>query len=496
MADELTIVPRTMRAPSLTLRDVVSVMFRQRRLVVISFAVIFVGGMLYRWLAPSYQAEMKVLVRRARVDPVMTPTPTQTPLLDHEEITEEALNSEVELLHDQDTLETVVKTSGITSENESWIRELTGENPEERLAREVRSLGRKLEVEPVRKSTLITVSYASSNPVQAERVLRCLAQAYLDRHLRVHRTPGQLAFFEQQMVDARRGLEDAQSRLMEFSHDQGIVAADLERDATLQKLLETDANDRVTKVSIVETEQRIRALLSKLQVLPERTTTQVRSSDNMELLENMKAKLLDLELKRTELLAKFEPSYRLVQEIEQQISQTKTSIAAQDRAPVLQTTVDQNPDHQWAAAELIKAEVEFTGLTARAGATNSLLTSYRKTAQELGDHAIQQDELLGTLKAAEAKYLMYANKREEARIGDAMDQGGILNVAIAEQPTVPALPKWSILAFGLSSFVLAGTASTGLAFAADYLNPAFRTPDEVIAYLGSPVLASLPSRNS
>jgi capsular polysaccharide biosynthesis protein len=91
---------------------------------------------------------------------------------------------------------------------------------------------------------------------------------------------------------------------------------------------------------------------------------------------------------------------------------------------------------------------------------------------------------------------MYANKREEARIGDAMDQGGILNVAIAEQPTVPALPKWSILTFGLSSFVLAGTASTGLAFAADYLDPAFRTPDEVIAYLGSPVLASLPSRNS
>jgi capsular polysaccharide biosynthesis protein len=77
-----------------------------------------------------------------------------------------------------------------------------------------------------------------------------------------------------------------------------------------------------------------------------------------------------------------------------------------------------------------------------------------------------------------------------------MDQGGILNVAIAEQPTVPALPKWSILTFGLSSFVLAGTASTGLAFAADYLDPAFRTPDEVIAYLGSPVLASLPSRNS
>jgi hypothetical protein len=40
--------------------------------------------------------------------------------------------------------------------------------------------------------------------------------------------------------------------------------------------------------------------------------------------------------------------------------------------------------------------------------------------------------------------------------------------------------------------VLGGTVSTGLAFAADSLNASFRTPDEVIAHLGTPVLASLP----
>ncbi len=496
MAEDLRLVPRTVRTPSLTLRDVAAVLFRQRRLVVITFAMIFLGGMLYRLFSPSYQAEMKVLVRRGRVDPVMTPTPTQTPLFEHEEVTEEALNSEVVLLLDEDTLQTVVKTSGLIAKDDSWFWKLVGESKDERLAREVRRLSRKLEVEPVRKSTLITVTYESSNPVQAERVLRCLAQAYLDRHLRVRRTPGQLNFFEQQMVQARRGLEDAQLRLMEFSHDQGIVAADLERDVTLQKLLETDASDRQTKVSIAETGQRIHALLLKLSVLPERTTTQVRSSDNAELLENMKAKLLDLELKRTELLAKFEPSYRLVQEVDQQIAQTRKSITEQDQAPVLQKTVDQDPDHQWAQAELLKAEVELSGLHARASATNTLLGSYRVNAQRLGDHAIQQDELMRTLKAAEDKYLLYANKREEARIGDAMDQQGILNVAIAEPPTVPALPQWSILAFGLTSFVFAGTVSTGLAFAVDYLDPAFRTPDEVVAYLGAPVLASLPSRNS
>ena len=84
------------------------------------------------------------------------------------------------------------------------------------------------------------------------------------------------------------------------------------------------------------------------------------------------------------------------------------------------------------------------------------------------------------------------NKREEARIEGAMDRGGILNVIIAEEPRKPALPAQSAWVFGLIGVVLGGTLSTSLAFAADYLQPGFQTPDEVIAYLGTPVLASLP----
>ena len=41
-------------------------------------------------------------------------------------------------------------------------------------------------------------------------------------------------------------------------------------------------------------------------------------------------------------------------------------------------------------------------------------------------------------------------------------------------------------------FVAAGVAGTGAAFTADYLDPAFRNPEDVYAYLNAPVLASLP----
>ena len=85
----------------------------------------------------------------------MTPTPTQPPMFEHEEVAEEALNSEVVLLLDEDTLQTVVKTSGLGHGRRVLVLEIGRRERRRTAGAEVRRLSRKLEVEPVRKSTLI-----------------------------------------------------------------------------------------------------------------------------------------------------------------------------------------------------------------------------------------------------------------------------------------------------------------------------------------------------
>ncbi|MGH9498135.1 MAG: GumC family protein [Terriglobales bacterium] len=349
-------------------------------------------------------------------------------------------------------------------------------------------------VEPIRKTALINVSYESSDPELTAKVLRSLAEAYLERHNQVHRASGEFGFFDQQVTQSRHSLEAAELQLAEFTRDQGVVSASQERDMTLQKLSDADADDRRTRVAQAETSERIRALQVSLNTLPERATTQVRNSDNPELMEKMKARLLELELQRTDLLIEFEPSYRLVREVEQKIAQTKAAIAGEDRAPLRDQTSDLEPNHAWAKSELLKAEVESRALSAHASAEAALVTHYRDAAQQLGDQSIAQERLVHDLKASEERYLLYVSKREEARIGDALDQGGILNVAIAEQPVVPELPNLSEMSLALIGLALAGAVSVSVAFATDYLCPAFRTPDEVVAYLRAPVLASLPQR--
>lgn len=486
--------PRGSRQGIPSARDLVAVLFRQKQIVLISFAGVFLVVLVYGLLTPSYKSEMKVLVRNGRVDPVLTPTPTQAPLLQRAEISDEELNSEVQLLLDQDILQKVVRKAGLTAGDPPGFWGFGNQDEEVQVARAVRKLARHLSVEPVRKTALIAVTYASSDPAQAEKVLQCLASAYLEKHQQLRRPSGESNFFEQQVSASGIALADAEAQLADFALSHNIVSAALQRDLTLQKLSEADAARRQLRINIAETEQRIRSLQKQLPSLPERSVAQVRTADNPLLLQVMKQKLLELELKRTELLTKFAPSYRLVQEVDQQISEAKTAIDGERLTPIKDETSEKDPNYEWTKSELMKAQVEFAGLQARAVTSDGILTEYREVAYQLGHASIKQEHLLRNLKASEDKYLLYAGKREEARIGDALDQQGILNVALAEEPTVPVLPARPMWEFVIAGLLLAIAVSAGAGYAADYLSPSFRTPDEVVIYLGAPVLACLPRK--
>ena len=491
MADDNIAAPkRPENPPSPTLRDLLVVLFRQRWVAVATFGTVFAAIGIYAAFTPTYQAHMKILLRRGRVDPMISPAQNSQVELARSAITEEELNSEVELLRDEDLLRKVVEQGGLA---QGAIPNETNRNIDEvEAARAIRALSVRLKVEPIRRSNLIQVSYAAAEPRSASGTLSRLAKVYVERHKELRRWPDETTFFEQQARLSRERLEEAESRILNFSRDGGVVSGVLERDLALQRQAQIESDDQRVRVSIQETTRRVQALQSQLNAFPQRSTSLIRTSDNTQLLENLKSKLLELELKRTELLTKFQPSYRLVEEVQQQIDQARSAIAAERLAPVRDETTEKDPNYEWAKAELEKAEVDLSALQQRKLAIWSELQASRLNARHLGEQSIQQQNLLRSMKTAEESYLLYARKSEEARIGDALDQRGILNVIIAEPPVVPALPQHSGWFWIVVSSGIAAAAAFGMAFTVDYLDPAFRTPEEVVACLHTPVLASLP----
>ncbi|MFZ0477735.1 MAG: hypothetical protein WAL71_01200 [Terriglobales bacterium] len=475
---------------SLPPRDVAAMLFRRPRLMAGCFGFFLVSAMVIVFFSPRYESHFKVLLRRGRFDPVVSSEPPSLMELTRPDISEEELNSEVELMRDEDLLKQVVTMSDLIPPNTP-----ASERPAQ-IEHTAREVGRRLEVDSLKKSNLIQVSYKDTDPERAARVLSTLASVYTNKHTNLQRPAGEVQFFNEQTAESERKLHQSEAELVNFTRARGVVSAAMERDIALQRLGEADAVYRQIDQDRTEAERTISALDDQLKSFPSRSVTLKRWADNQELQEKLKTHLLDLQLKRTELLTRFEPSYRLVQEVDQEIEQAKASIAGEALTPLRDETSDKDPNYEWARMELEKAEVRRDGLRAREADAIGQVSSLRGLAQNMQASSVDQQDLMRTAKADEDAYLLYLHKREEARIGDALDQQRILNVAIVEAPVPAVLPVHPMIFYFFLALGASGVFSTAIAFAAEYFDSTIRTPTEAHRLLDAPVLAWLPASES
>ncbi|HZQ95694.1 MAG TPA: GumC family protein [Candidatus Sulfotelmatobacter sp.] len=493
--DSAPTTDRQVAFSSFSTRDLIAIGFRHQRALMITFGALLLGAILATiFLPPDYQASTRFLIEHERLDPVVTPD--QHPEMVRPGVTEEELNSEVELLQSNDVLRQVVINAGLNQRHSFWNKVLNAvglqDTEEEKIAKSARTLGKELKIEAVRKSNMIKVSYISSDPQKAAKVLQCLDEAYLQKNLAVHHPQGEFQFFDQEAESYKKNLADAESQLKVFSQQEGGVSPQLARDITLQKLSDFAASLQQTYADIATVERRIDALEKQSGTTPQRLTTQSHVSDNASVLQNLKSTLMTLELKRTELLTKYQPTYPLVQEVDKELADTRASIAAEESKPLRDETTDRNPTYAWISEELAKAKAEDNALQARAAAIRTIVARYQANAHDLEQKGIVQQDLLRRVRAEEQSYMMYQRKREEARMTDALDQSRILNVAVAERPITPALPAYSRWIVFLLGLLIAVVVSIGATLVLEYTDASFRTPTEVSSELNIPVLAAVP----
>ncbi len=505
--DELTTTRPNHRQGALpvTLRDIATPVFRQRRLASLIFLGVFLGAVAGGLLmARKYEAEMKILVNRDRVDTVVTPDPNAAEVVAPvPAVSEEDINSEVELLKSRDLLEQVVAASGLAARKHSRWEQLTERlgdiargthsSPESQAARAVQDFSNRLIVEPLKKTTLIRVAYTSHDPELSARVLQTLSTLYQEKHAAVHRPTGTFNFFDQQASHYRDELAEAETQLTNFDAQENVVAPAAQKQLVIEQLSQFEAELQQDRSNAEAAGAKARALHAQSIAEPDRQTTQIRKLDNAELLAQLEGTLLSLELKRSEMLVKYAPNYPPVREVETQIDETRTAITQARQAPVEEITTDRVPAQDWMATEMAKARSEQVEMEAKAAEAARAIQRYQETAQQLDRKGATQDDLVRNVKTAEDNYLLYLRKREEARISDALDSKRIVNVSVAEAPTVPALPTLQLGWLMVGGFFTASVLSVGTAYAVDRMDPSFRTPEELSRYLDVKVLASIPA---
>jgi uncharacterized protein involved in exopolysaccharide biosynthesis len=472
----------------------------------------------------KFDATMTLLVKRERADNVVNPDASAQTINPRGEVTEAELNSVAELLKGRDLLEAVALSTGLAqasmtaSTSQTGIlegvgaklgltesapaapvpaaaaRSLTPEQQTVALARVVRRLGSDLSVVPIKRTTLINVGYSSTDPEMAARVLNELGKLYLEKHARINRPVGAYDFFSEQTERLRREMTTAEDSLLGFGRTEGVVSADMERDDALKQLTGFEAQLQDTRAERAAANRRLDELNALADRTPERMTTQMRTLANPGLIAALKDKVLGLELRRTEMLDKFLPTYPPVVQLEEQLAQAREALEAAQEQPATEETTDRNPISEWLKNEIAKVSAEAEAAAAKEASIQQSIRFYQVKARDLDDKSAVQNELKRSLKSAEDNYLLYLQKQEEARISDALDQARISNVAIAEPAKVPVLPAGGgtvVAAGGVLAALLLGLAAT---YIRHYTSPHLQTPDDVEEVLNVPVLASLSGR--
>jgi uncharacterized protein involved in exopolysaccharide biosynthesis len=441
--------------------------------IAVCFAALSAGAAVAVVTAPQvYEAEMRILVKRDRVDPLVSAAPDE---VSRSDLSEPEVLSQVELLKAHDLLERVVVDAGLVAHATPADPARQAEDPGEAVAAAVSALRRDLAVAPVKRTWMIAVAYRSEDRQRAQRVLTALARLYLEKHIALRRPAGTHAFFSEQAQRARDEWQTAQARLDDFSRRRQVTSAAVEKEIVLRKLADFEALRQQAVALQSETRQRVAALGGELALAPERRTTQMRIGDHAGLIQDLQSRLLTLEFKRTELLEKYQKDYRGVTALDEQIAQARAALEQIREAPVKDETVADNPTHQWADTEIARARTEYAAVTARVRALGVAVETYQVRAQALERHEAEQQDLVRAVKWTEATYLLYAQKQEEARISDALDQTRIANVVIAQAPRVPFHPRRTrSLAWVPPLWLGALLLSLALALVVDALAPVIR----------------------
>jgi polysaccharide chain length determinant protein (PEP-CTERM system associated) len=483
---------------SFSVRDAASAIFRRRALVLFTFLAVIAGTILVTLLLPNrYSARMKILVKNQRVDLAITPEATSggaAPTIENE-VSENQINSEIELLTSNDLLTQVVNETGLAKADGGG---LFGKPAPEaaRVEKAVTALAKDLTITPVRKANVITVSYTSGSPQMVAAVLKKLGELYLEKHLKLNHPAGASDFFKDKAEQYESQLKQAEQNLTDFQQRNQLVVLSQQKDLTLVKTADAKGKMLEAETALSEATNRIARVEEQLSSIPKRIITQSKQLPNQYSAERLNTMLVELQNKRTQLLTKFRPEDRLVKEVDEQIRFTREALNKADQKTAFEESTDLNPLRQNLETELSRAKLDQVAARARRDTLKAQLQQYENSLKTLEANTATHDDLQRQKKEAEDNYQLYAKKREEAGIADELDRQKITNVSIAEAATVPQIPSSPNRSLNLMIGVaLAGFLSLGSVFSSEMFSDVVHTPRQLEALTGAAVLATVPSNS-
>jgi uncharacterized protein involved in exopolysaccharide biosynthesis len=431
------------------------------------FGLILLGTLLW---PPVYRSTAKILVQDNRaqylVSSDLQPNTQQTALT-VKPVSEEDLNSEIELLTSTYLIKQAVAeltppatftnpvrsafsmTLSLPSLGYHLLHETPTLTPRDQWAL---ALERHLSSSPIKRSNVIEVSFRAHDPEWSHKFLVHLLNEYFDYHARISHDPQAEKFFGQQADALKAKLYASEDKLRAFQLQNGITDLQAQKQAMVNRLSDLEGQYQRTATDLAGAREQVATLEAQLGNTPEHIDKETRSVQNLAL-SQLKPQVMQLKAERAELLARYQPTSQRIQEIDAKIAAAERILQHEDHLEVNERSVDLNPVWVTVETSLDEARVKADSLSASVKVLKDSIQQMHTRLDKLVNDAVSMERLQRQAMTDRDTYLSYVRKTEEARTAQALNLNKILNVSVAQPPTLPLRPVfpkiWLNLIVGL-----------------------------------------------
>jgi polysaccharide biosynthesis transport protein len=359
---------------------------------------------------------------------------------------------------------------------------LRSENPEAitaaedatALARLARRLVGGLEVNPVRNTRLVEISYRSHSPVLAARIANAFADAYIDWGVesRFDNVGRASSFLASQIETLKREIQDKEMQLQAYGRRADIVTLEpgsnvtLQRPAALNQDFTAAVSDRINK------EARYQHLVNS----PKEAVADPLSGG---LVGQLRSELIKMERDYATRLGTFRPEWPAMLELNAQIERSRQNLASVIDETVEQAREAARSEYQTALRREQSLRAELARQTEEMRQLNSAAVEYNNLQLEISSRRTLLDDL--------------TRKQTETGVASRLEGTASSNVVVVDRALVPGGAFRPSLRRNLALGLLLGFGlGLGSVFLVEYLDRTLKTPEDVDRVLGLPVLTVVP----
>jgi len=334
----------------------------------------------------------------------------------------------------------------------------------------------RVNVEPVRGSRLVLVSFDAADPRVAAMATNGLMDEYIEQNLAVKLQSSQnmLDWLEKELANQQKKVEASERGLAEYRDKQNALSLDDKQNIVVSRL--NALNDAVTKAKMDRVQKetqynQIKPLMHDGAAGP--VSPDVLPTFQSAAIQQLKGKLAELQQQKVQLSAKYGDKHPAILNVNAQMDDTQRQLD-------LETSK---------ALQSIKNDYDTAVLNERTLARN--LEAAKEDAQDLGRKSVGYNVMEREAKSDRQVYESLLQREKELRVSSNSRANNVRIVDRAEVPKTPLAPTGRRTWF--ASLVIGLVAAIGVAFGLDYMNDTIKTPEDVARHLKLPFLGLVPS---